>query len=173
MGLSNPDSVFDDHVTELRRILEELVEKYLVIDLKSNISIHFIEIDLPEPSDLAYRFDDLEKGVRFFLSETLNNGPEPNLFPVPFPPFRRRLLIKHDDAPIAFETNKRLTEEELMKVLADPILKTFQTLEASVYTVTIAGRIKNESLLKPSWCCSMLAVSSENRWFILASDWRD
>ena len=176
MGLSNPDPAFDDQVTDFQRMLEKLTEKYLVTGLNSNISIHFIEIDPPELSDLEYRVDDLEKGVRSFLSETLNNGPE-YLFPAPFPPFRRGLLLKDDDAPIVFETDKMLTktltEEELAKVFAGPILQTFLTLKSSVYTVTRAGRIKYESLLELIWCCSILAVSVKDRWFILVGEWTD
>jgi hypothetical protein len=142
--------------------LTRLCQKYLD-GCNSGYSIDFYKISPPDPLDLDKRFDDLQDGLRQFLTGVFGG------------PMGGFVILDKSKADLINSIGAiPSTQENLMNVFMTPMLEALQPLQPSFYTLSDEGEQKYDKLLKPViMSISVAAICIQDMWFIMMATWSD
>ena len=141
--------------------LDQLCNKYLD-GCNSVYSIEFYEISQPDPLDLDKRFDDLQDGLRQFLTGVFS-GPMGGF--VILDKSKADLIRSIGAIPSA--------KENLMNIFMTPMLEALQPLQPSFFTLSDEGEQKYDKLFNPIMSLSFAAICIQDAWFIMMAAWSD
>ena len=153
-------------VTQQLNALESKLHRLCRAYLDGCDSVYYIgfrEISPPDPSDLTERIDDLETGLRQFLSGVIAG------------PMGGFVILEESKADVIRSIGAiPPTQADLKELFLKPMLETLQPLQPVFHVVSDEGELKYDELLKPViMSVSYAALCIRDTWYILMAEWSD
>ena len=151
-----------ERLTALESKLWQLCKTHLN-GCDSVYDIRIYDISPPDPADLWDRIDDLEAGLRQFLSGVIA-GPMGGF------------VILEESRADAINRIGAIppTQENLTELFLKPMRETLSPLQPAFYTLSEEGELKYDELLNPViMSVSYAALCIRDAWYILMGEWSD